>query len=107
MDSPATARKARMAMSKVRSCTFEILRSTVRILRSQQTKATITVILIMKMDQGWVVPKAKGVNITKDIKQNSMIMFRVRCSRLNVKPLFLFNVLGSKLKPTFRSIENR
>jgi len=76
-------------------------------LRSQASKATSTVILMMKMDQGWVVPRAKGVNMTKDITQDSMIMFRVRCSRLNVNPLFLFNALRSKLKPVCRSIENR
>ena len=55
-----------------------------RSLRSQASKATTTVILMMKIDQGWVVPRAKGVNITKDIKQSSMIMFDTRSRVFNV-----------------------
>jgi len=35
----------------------------------------ITVRRIMKMDQGWAVPSIIGVEINKNIRQDSMITF--------------------------------
>ncbi|RLE12592.1 hypothetical protein DRI96_04275 [Candidatus Aerophobetes bacterium] len=77
----------------------------VKVLNSQASRATTTVILIMKMDQGWTVPSIIGVEIRRKMRQDSIIMFNVRgsmfdvlCSTLKPLKVFSFYVLRSKLK---------